>query len=62
MRNVYLVCYDVGDEKRLRHTYKKMRGLRGPRFPQSKGRGPIETRFAPVAPSRDFRGRSAAAP
>jgi len=26
MRNVYLVCYDVADPKRLRRTYKKMRG------------------------------------
>jgi len=30
MRNVYLVCYDVGDEKRLRRTYKKMRGFGDP--------------------------------
>ncbi len=27
MRNVYLVCYDVADDKRLRKTYKKMRGF-----------------------------------
>ena len=27
MRNVYLVCYDVADAKRLRRTYKKMRGF-----------------------------------
>jgi CRISPR-associated protein Cas2 len=27
MRNVYLVCYDVADEKRLRKTYKKMCGF-----------------------------------
>lgn len=27
MRNVYLVCYDVADDKRLRKTYKKMCGL-----------------------------------
>jgi len=30
MRNVYLVCYDVADEKRLRRTYKKMRGFGDP--------------------------------
>ena len=27
MRNVYLVCYDVADAKRLRRTYRKMRGF-----------------------------------
>ena len=27
MRNVYLVCYDVADDKRLRKTYKKMQGF-----------------------------------
>lgn len=26
MRNRYLVCYDICDPKRLRKTYKKMRG------------------------------------
>lgn len=26
MRNAYLICYDVGDAKRLRRTYKKMCG------------------------------------
>ncbi len=30
MRNVYLVCYDVADEKRLRKTYKKMCGFGDP--------------------------------
>jgi CRISPR-associated protein Cas2 len=30
MRNVYLVCYDVADEKRLRRTYKTMRGFGDP--------------------------------
>jgi CRISPR-associated protein Cas2 len=30
MRSVYLVCYDVGDEKRLRRTYKKMLGFGDP--------------------------------
>jgi CRISPR-associated protein Cas2 len=30
MRNVYLVCYDVADEKRLRKTYKSMRGFGDP--------------------------------
>ena len=30
MRNVYLVCYDVADDKRLRKTYKKMCGFRRP--------------------------------
>ena len=30
MRNVYLVCYDVADDKRLRKTYKKMRGFGDP--------------------------------
>ncbi len=30
MRNVYLICYDVADEKRLRRTYKKMRGFGDP--------------------------------
>ncbi len=30
MRTVYLVCYDVADEKRLRKTYKKMRGFGDP--------------------------------
>ena len=27
MRNVYLVCYDVSDDKRLRRVYKAMRGF-----------------------------------
>jgi CRISPR-associated protein Cas2 len=27
MRNVFLVCYDIADAKRLRRTYKKMRGF-----------------------------------
>jgi len=30
MRSVYLVCYDVGDPKRLRRTYKKMCGFGDP--------------------------------
>ena len=30
MRSVYLVCYDVADEKRLRKVYKKMRGFGDP--------------------------------
>ena len=30
MRNVFLVCYDVADAKRLRRTYKKMRGFGTP--------------------------------
>ena len=30
MRNVYLVCYDVADEKRLRRTFKTMRGFGDP--------------------------------
>ena len=30
MRNVYLVCYDVADDKRLRKTYKKMCGYGDP--------------------------------
>jgi CRISPR-associated protein Cas2 len=30
MRNVYIVCYDVADDKRLRKTYKKMRGFGDP--------------------------------
>ena len=30
MRNVFLVCYDVADDKRLRKTYKKMRGFGDP--------------------------------
>ena len=30
MRNVYLVCYDVCDPKRLRRTYRKMRGFGTP--------------------------------
>lgn len=30
MRNVYLVCYDVSDDKRLRKAYKKMRGFGDP--------------------------------
>ena len=30
MRNVYLLCYDVADDKRLRKTYKKMRGFGDP--------------------------------
>lgn len=30
MRNVFLVCYDVADDKRLRQTYKKMRAFGDP--------------------------------
>ncbi len=30
MRNVYLLCYDVADDKRLRKTYKKMCGFGDP--------------------------------
>lgn len=30
MRSVYLLCYDVADEKRLRRTYKKMCGFGDP--------------------------------
>jgi CRISPR-associated protein Cas2 len=30
MRSVYLVCYDVADDKRLRKTYKKMCGFGEP--------------------------------
>ncbi len=30
MRNVYLICYDVADAKRLRRTYKTMRGYGTP--------------------------------
>jgi len=30
MRNVYLLCYDVADDKRLRKTYKKMCGFGNP--------------------------------
>jgi CRISPR-associated protein Cas2 len=30
MRNVFLVCYDVADDKRLRQTYKKMCGYGDP--------------------------------
>jgi CRISPR-associated protein Cas2 len=30
MRNVFLVCYDVCDAKRLRKTYKKMCGFGEP--------------------------------
>jgi CRISPR-associated protein Cas2 len=30
MRSVYLVCYDVANDKRLRRTYKKMRGFGEP--------------------------------
>jgi CRISPR-associated protein Cas2 len=30
MRNVFLVSYDVGDDKRLRRTYKKMCGFGDP--------------------------------
>ena len=30
MRSVYLVCYDVADDKRLRRTYKKMCGFGDP--------------------------------
>ncbi|MCC6127295.1 MAG: CRISPR-associated endonuclease Cas2 [Pirellulales bacterium] len=30
MRNVFLVCYDVADDKRLRKTYKKMCGFGEP--------------------------------
>ena len=27
MRNVYVVCYDISDDKRLRKVYKAMRGF-----------------------------------
>lgn len=27
MRNVYLVCYDISDDRRLRQVYKTMRGF-----------------------------------
>ncbi len=30
MRNVYLVCYDVADDKRLRRTFKRMCGFGDP--------------------------------
>ena len=30
MRSVYLVCYDVADEKRLRRTHRKMCGFGDP--------------------------------
>ncbi|MDY0170276.1 MAG: CRISPR-associated endonuclease Cas2 [Thermoguttaceae bacterium] len=30
MRSVYLVCYDVADDKRLRRTYKTMCGYGDP--------------------------------
>jgi CRISPR-associated protein Cas2 len=30
MRNVFLICYDVADAKRLRRTYKKMCGYGTP--------------------------------
>lgn len=30
MRNVFLVCYDVADDKRLRRTYKRMLGFGSP--------------------------------
>ena len=30
MRSVYLVCYDVADDRRLRQTHKKMRGFGDP--------------------------------
>lgn len=30
MRNVYLLCYDVADDKRLRKTYKTMCGVGEP--------------------------------
>jgi len=30
MRNVFLISYDVADAKRLRRTYKKMRGFGTP--------------------------------
>lgn len=30
MRNVFLICYDVADDKRLRRTYKKMCGFGDP--------------------------------
>jgi CRISPR-associated protein Cas2 len=30
MRNVYLVCYDVSDDKRLRRAYKMMKGYGDP--------------------------------
>lgn len=30
MRNVFLLCYDVADEKRLRKTYKKLCGFGDP--------------------------------
>ncbi len=29
MRNCYLVCYDISDEKRLRKVFKVMRGYGG---------------------------------
>jgi CRISPR-associated protein Cas2 len=27
MRNVYVVCYDISDDRRLRRVYKTMRGF-----------------------------------
>lgn len=30
MRSVFLLCYDVADDKRLRKTYKKMCGFGTP--------------------------------
>ncbi len=27
MRNVYVICYDISDDKRLRRVYKAMRGF-----------------------------------
>ncbi|GAB6167474.1 hypothetical protein JCM19992_34740 [Thermostilla marina] len=30
MRNVFLICYDIADPKRLRRTYKKMCGFGDP--------------------------------
>jgi len=30
MRNIYLVCYDIADEKRLRKVFKKMSGFGDP--------------------------------
>jgi CRISPR-associated protein Cas2 len=30
MRNVYIICYDVSDAKRLRQTYKRMQGVGDP--------------------------------
>ena len=30
MRNMYMVCYDICDDKRLRRTYRAMRGFGDP--------------------------------